>query len=93
MGSLIASTVSLPSASRIFAICCARNKGTTMRGERRIEPISSHRHRRPPTEPSATGLAVVAAMTITKAITIKRGSVPRLTCRSALHMGAFTSCG
>jgi hypothetical protein len=32
-------------------------------------------------------------MTITKAITIKRGSVPRLTCRSALHMGAFTSCG
>jgi hypothetical protein len=40
----------------------------------------------------AFAVAVVAAMTITTAITTKKGSVPRLTCRTALRMGAFTPC-
>ena len=49
--------------------------------------VTSVRHRA-----SATGfqaVAVVAAMTITTAITIKMGSVPRLTCKSARHVGAL----
>jgi hypothetical protein len=53
--------------------------------------MASHRHKRPPPGfcNCFQAVAVVAAMTITTAITIKMGSVPRLTCKRARHVGAL----
>ena len=53
--------------------------------------MASHRHKRPPPGfcNCFQAVAVVAAMTITTAITFKMGSVPRLTCKRARHVGAL----
>jgi hypothetical protein len=49
---VIASTMSLSSASRIFAICCVRIKGITMRGEL-ICPYAKTRRSHAPSRPAA----------------------------------------